>query len=349
MASRWIVVAGAGILALCSLLPEGMGADPAAPQFVYVCQDAGAGGFQAWPDVCRLKDGRLMCAFYGGYAHGSPPSSQHPKSGGIFYCTSRDEGHSWSKVNVLYDGPDDEHDASLVQLKNGRIICNFFIERYADGKNGASLGTWIMTSDDLAKTWSKPRQVYAPPYYTSSPIRELSDGRLLLPLYKATPSTAAGAVGISDDGGATWSKAVDIPNGGHRLDAETDVIELTDGSLYAVQRPVMSFSVSKDRGNTWSVSKPIGFPGHAPYLLRTRDGIIVLAHRVPGTSLHYSLDEGKSWSDNVPVDVVGGAYPSMVNLKDGSVLIVYYEEGAGSSIRAKRFRAMRGGIEWLVP
>lgn len=30
------------------------------PQFVYVCQDAGAGGYEAFPDVCRLQDGRLM-------------------------------------------------------------------------------------------------------------------------------------------------------------------------------------------------------------------------------------------------------------------------------------------------
>jgi hypothetical protein len=111
----------------------------------------------------------------------------------------------------------------------------------------------------------------------------------------------------------------------------------------------MCWSVSKDRGKTWSVSKPIGFPGHCPYLLRTRDGILLLAHRIPATSLHYSLDEGKTWSKNVPVDGVGGAYPSMVNLKDGTVLIVYYEEGAGSSIRCKRLRATKAGIEWLAP
>ena len=80
-------------------------------------------------------------------------------------------------------------------------------------------------------------------------------------------------------------------------------------------------------------------PGHCPYFLRTRDGIILLAHRLPTTSLHYSLDECQTWSQNVLVDTVGGAYPSMVNLKDGTVLIVYYEEGAGSSIRCKRFRA----------
>ncbi|GAI49430.1 unnamed protein product, partial [marine sediment metagenome] len=134
----------------------------------------------------------------------------------------------------------------------------------------------------------------------------------------------------------------------------TDVIELAvlpgeEGTLYAAQRPQMCFSVSKDRGNTWSVSKPIGFPGHCPYFLRTRDGIILLAHRVPSTSLHLSLDECKTWSKNIPIDSVGGAYPSMVNLKDGSVLIVYYEEGAGSSIRCKRLRATKSGIEWLPP
>ncbi len=38
----------------------------------------------------------------------------------------------------------------------------------------------------------------------------------------------------------------------------------------------------------------------------------------------------------------------MVNLRDGSVLIVYYEEGAGSSIRAKRFRISDGGVQWLT-
>lgn len=73
-----------------------------------------------------------------------------------------------------------------------------------------------------------------------------------------------------------------------------------------------------------------------------------MAHRLPDTSLHYSTDECKTWSDNILVDHVGGAYPSMVTLNDGSILIVYYEEGAGSSIRAKCFRATSNGIEWIL-
>ena len=44
---------------------------------------------------------------------------------------------------------------------------------------------------------------------------------------------------------------------------------------------------------------------------------------------------------------MAGGYPSIVDLKDGSELIAYYEEGTGSTIRVKRFLATADGIEWL--
>jgi hypothetical protein len=316
--------------------------------FVYVCQDGGAGGYEAFPDVCRLQDGRLMAVFYDGYTHVSLPSETLPHGGRVTCCTSSDEGQTWSEPAVLYDGPLDDRDPSIVQLKNGRLICNFFSLGNSDDSKLSWIGhgAWLVTSDDLGRTWSAPRQI-TPDAYCSAPIRELSDGRLIVGLYRETNGLSHGAVAYSDDGGDTWSAVVDIDNGGYKLDAETDIIELRDGTLYAAQRPTMCFSVSTDRGRSWSVSKPIGFEGHCPYFLRTPDNIILLAHRLPSTSLHYSLDEGKTWSENVMVDNVIGAYPSMVNLKDGSVLIVYYEEGAGSSIRAKRFRVTAEGVQWL--
>lgn len=330
-----------------ALQPQGEFRIPPRP-FKFVCQDAGAGGYEAFPDVCRLSDGRLMSVFYAGYGHVSLPTDRLPMGGRVAFCMSSDEGRTWNKAGVLYDGPHDDRDPSIVQLKTGRLICNFFsLGKSGDPKkNWIGHGSWLVTSDDLGRTWSKPRQV-APDAGCSSPVRELSDGRLILGMYRETKGVANGAVIFSDDDGDTWSKVIDIDNGGHRLDAETDIIELKDGTLYAAQRPKMCFSVSKDRGKTWTVSKPMGFAGHCPYFLRTRDNIILLAHRVPSTSLHYSLDECKTWSKNVLIDGVDGAYPSMVNLKDGSVLVVYYEEGGGSNIRAKRFRATRDGIEWL--
>lgn len=321
------------------------------PMFTHVCTDANAGAYEAFPDVCRLSDGRLMSVFYAGYGHVALPNEQLPKGGRVSYCVSEDEGVTWSAAKVLYDGPDDDRDPSIMQTKSGKLICNFFSLRKKEGAERAwdGLGSWMVTSLDLGKTWSEPKQI-AENYYCSSPVRQLSGGRLILGLYAEEDDESWGAVTISDDDGETWSDVIDIDNGGMRLDAETDIIELKNGDLFAAQRgrgETMAWSRSKDRGLTWSVSVPFGFPGHCPYLHRTVDDVILMAHRLPATSLHYSVDECETWSDNVQVDAVGGAYPSMVNLDDGSVLIVYYEEGSGSNIRARRLRASKEGIEWI--
>ena len=316
-------------------------------EFVYVCRDAGAGAYEAFPDVCRLADGRLFCVFYAGYGHVAMPTEALPNGGRVSGCYSSDEGRTWTPAQTVFDGPDDDRDPSITQLSDGRLVCAFFTLR-KKGEGYRGIGTWLVESADAGQTWTGLRCVS--PYYASAPVRELADGRLILGLYMETGEDAFGAATISTDKGATWSPPIDIPNGGLRLDAETDIIALKDGRLYAAQRTAsesMRFSTSADGGKTWSVSEPMGFPGHSPYLHRTPDGIIVCAHRIPNTSLHYSLDECQTWSDAVPVDQVGGAYPSMVTLNDGSTLIVYYEEGEGSSIRARKFRATAAGIEWM--
>jgi len=330
-------------------------AELAGGEFVHVCRDGGAGGYEAFPDVCRLGDGRLMSVFYAGYDHVSLPTARWPKGGRIDYAISGDGGRTWSKPGLLYDGPDDDRDPSIVELPSGKLLCNFFSLRRKPGADGAAgawdgLGTWLVESSDGGRTWSPPRLV-SPDYYCSSPIRVLPDGRLMLGLYRQEGEKAWGAVAVSGDDGRTWGSVVDIPNGGFKLDAETDVIALEDGRILAAQREPatsMASSTSSDGGRTWSVSRAMGFPGHCPYLLRTKGGVIVLAHRLPQTSLHYSFDEGSTWSGNVVVDDVIGAYPSMAELEDGSVLIVYYEEGAGSNVRARRFRVGPGGLEWLA-
>jgi hypothetical protein len=106
----------------------------------------------------------------------------------------------------------------------------------------------------------------------------------------------------------------------------------------------MHFAISEDSGKTWGPVKSFGFKGHCPYFLRHSSGVILLGHRVPATSLHWTADEGKWWNGPVQIDTEGGAYPSLVELPDGLVYCVYYEEGKESSIRGVRLRADTKGV-----
>ena len=63
--------------------------------------------------------------------------------------------------------------------------------------------------------------------------------------------------------------------------------------------------------------------------------------------MHISRDEAKTWQGPCLIDETPGAYPSTVELKDGTVLAVYYEEGENSAVRARRFRLNAAGIHFL--
>ncbi len=330
--------------------PEPTEATPA-HRYVTVTRGQGSFGYAAFPDVCRLNDGRLMAVFYAGYGHVSHPSADYPKGGRICAVYSYDDGRSWTVPQIVADTGYDDRDPSVVQLEDGRILCNFFALT-PDGVSGERLVTKLTESADGGLTWSAPVTVYEG-YAVSSPIRVLSNGTLLMPLYRQANNTAWGAAGLSYDQGVTWEKPVTIPRNGFRLDAETDIIQRNDGTLYAVQRYEMAYSVSADYGKTWSPSRSIGFHGQCPYLYRAPNGVVVMALReelsATQTTIRVSLDDCKTWSKPVVVDNVPGAYASIAGRRDGSLLILYYEEGSGSNIRARCFTVDdSGNVEWKL-
>jgi len=302
-----------------------------------IVTDAGAGGYQAFPDVCRLPNGDLFCVFYAGYTHVSQPAPQLPNGGRVCAVRSADDGQTWSLAEIVVDTPLDDRDPSVACLPDGTLLCTFFTY----GKN-TECDTCLVRSRDGGKTWSAP-EVIVPSFATSTPIRRLRSGRLVLPVYTVDGNgkRAYAAVCLSEDRGQTWSAPHPIGLHAGRVLDETDIFERQDGSLLAVMREVMCGSVSNDGGQTWGPVYELGFPGHCPALLLTSDGVLLMAHRVPQTSLHYSTDEGRTWQGPVLIDKVIGAYPSLVMQKDGNVLCVYYEEGTNSAIRAVTLRVTR--------
>jgi sialidase-1 len=123
-ASALLMILMAGIL-FAGQVPTG-GSLPglrAGRDYVVVCRDGGAGGYEAFPDVCRLSDGRLMSVFYASYDHVGLPNERWPKGGRIDCAFSSDEGRTWSAARVLFDGPDDDRDPSIVQ--GGCFVISF--------------------------------------------------------------------------------------------------------------------------------------------------------------------------------------------------------------------------------
>jgi hypothetical protein len=92
-----------------------------------------------------------------------------------------------------------------------------------------------------------------------------------------------------------------------------------------------------DGGATWSAYEDLGFVGHAPYLYRLSNGVIVSAFRwlndaftSTNVDFIYSVDEGATWSALVPIlepQTVEVGYPSILELEGDRMLVVFYVGG----------------------
>lgn len=324
--------------------------EPVSP-YKIISRGAVTGEYQGFPDACRLHNGDIAVVFYAGYDHISYPNAEYPTGGKICLTRSSNEGRNWSEPVIIYDDEYDNRDPHIAQLSNGTLICSFFsLNRSDEYPQGYECtGPQIIRSLNGGNTWEAKGELIptdTPNWVCSAPVREFPNGICILPIYHQGSDGAWGGIVRSHDHGATWSREISIgKESALFLPAETDVILLEDGSLYAAMRgdqgKHMHFATSSDWGLTWSEVKDIGFIGHAPHFNRLSTGEILLAYRGSNTNLRVSRDEGKTWLGPYVIDIPWGAYPATVELKDGSVLAIYYTDGAGSRVRALRFRLPR--------
>ena len=103
---------------------------------------------------------------------------------------------------------------------------------------------------------------------------------------------------------------------------------------------------SEDGGRTWgsviTIAKP-GFQGGGTTVDETTGHILAFVekHHPPAPlSVYRSEDHGKTWSEPITIsgDGAGGdlGYPTTVQLDDGSLVTVWYEQMAGSTFAVLR-------------
>jgi hypothetical protein len=213
-------------------------------------------------------------------------------------------------------------------------------DRMTPQQRQATLGQWMIRSTDGGLSWSAryPSIVNSP----HGPI-QLRDGRVLYAGKELWTGKQRIGVCQSTDDGQTWDWLAEIPTRPGDSSAayhELHAVEATDGTLIAQIRNHNKANnletlqtESTDGGKSWSMPHSIGVWGFPSFLLRLRDGRLLMTYghrRAPlGNQARLSADHGKTWSEPLLICTDGASgdlgYPSTVELSDGSLLTIWYE------------------------
>lgn len=301
-------------------------------------------------DFIQLKDGRLMFV----YTHFTGGGSDHA-AGHLAGRFSRDGGLTWTRKDTVVlanEGGFNVMSVSLLRLRDGRIAL-FYLRK----NSLEDCRPFLRTSDDEAKTWSKPVSVIKQPvgYYVmnNDRVAQTKSGRLIcpvalhnLPEYQSPDWNGKLMCYFSDDSGNTWRRSRSVLRGekadGKRITfQEPGVVELSDGRLMMYVRTgegSQYLSWSQDNGNTWTDPLPSNIkspkspatieriPGTEDLLMAWNDHSSIPAtlrgKRTP-FAVAISRDSGKSWRQTRTLedDVNGWYCYTAMDFVDGRVLL----------------------------
>lgn len=275
------------------------------------------------PSVTTLSNGDIVLNYFQ-YIYQTTTGDGNLGVHQIFYGRSSDDGQTWG-------------DFTMVPSGSGLAM---------DYPN-AEIGSDLLWNDGNGN----PVVVTA----CSNPIVEIGD-RLFSQNYggnawnSANPSAPKSYISlfISDDSGATWSEQMIAPGVSQdtwlqepsllALDEENWIVHLRTASGSSPGNPGYLWQIrTDDGGQTWGDYLQFDFIGHAPYLYRLSNGVVLSAFRwlndtYTSTNVNfiYSTDNGETWSEMISIiepQTVEVGYPSILELADNRMLIVYYFGG----------------------
>lgn len=308
-------------------------------------------GWQRIMSLVRTPGGDLLCYFYSRKGSGNEPE--------FFSSRSKDNGCTWSPPQAL-----------------GESVSKFCLHRLPDGRlikitRAEKEGEFFMAeSQDDGYTWLPPETIYSDPTGLGQ-LLNLQDGSLLtftaasyeplkndLNLWTWGSHHCQAFFLRSTDGGRTWSEAMSLDTPfdreGQALDGNLDLTEVSavqmgDGRILALVRPIYSpwmwETWSSDGGVTWQPCVRGPFPGYAtPNIPRTASGAILVAHRLPGLTIHTSLDDGHTWDEGTTIDSGLWAMGEMIEIEPNLILYIY-NDSFERKLRTQFIRVTPGGLE----
>ena len=323
----------------------------------------GLGDFIGWVgDMVRLMNGDLLFTHSAGYWHvsfatpivlsenlvesykksGLDLNHKAPTGGRIMACRSSDNGKTWTKPELVYDGKLDAGPSATCVTDKGTVIqiINVQASWYGfpeapDGHQKLNTRQLYIRSTDHGRTWSNPRPLKSSgTYYTRgrSRILQLPDGGLLWMCYDMNKggSLLDGTIHRSDDDGKTWRIVSIIRRRkpvGDQFDAKELVVSGDVDRFLNLGSPKDEKWIDTDEGD----------------LGRLSSGRLVLVVRPDGGTL-VSDDQAKTWKQ---ISRVGPKYvyaPHLVVLRDDTLVLT-----AGGSGGQCVFLSTDGGKSWSKP
>jgi len=317
-----------------------------------------------FPVLIKLDDGSLGAVIRGGAPHLGI-------QGRLDWIHSEDGGRTWSKPTVIVDSQWDDRNPALGQMPDGTVVMAYAEASTYDpqGKFDGEYGTYEMfyvLSADRGKTWSEKIAPPHGPIKSGSPFGRivlLTDGTALMPVYGSLDPDYKGPIKApkgtrrmtlivrSKDNGRTWGDrslvAVD-----HN---EMSLLPLPDGRIIAGLRTgsgALSVAESSDGGRTWSEPEPLTRRNHHPCdlcLLESSRIVLAFGNRIVpyGVGATVSGDGGRTWDYDHRALLAATSmnrdcgYPSLVQLDDGTLVMMYYSVGTQEKPSEKMALAVR--------
>ena len=211
-------------------------------------------------------------------------------------------------------------------------------------------GSFVRITDDSFNTISKPYKIPVSTPHGPALLHDGSIGYLGKEMHDENSNIKPNTLYYfkSEDEGKTFKKISKIPIP-EDMDLtqfhEPHVVEYEKDKLFGVYRThngknpdlriTMYFTSSNDGGKTWETLRPSGIDGLPPHLTLLNDGRILLSYtrRNEPNQIEavISNDGGKTFGETIIVEKLPQhkyegdfGYPASVQLKDGSILTVYY-------------------------
>ena len=322
--------------------------------------------YEAFPDVCLLPTGKLLCLYRESDTHVAGTSR-------IMLTESEDRGHSWSEprpFDVRRSFAENRsvwHDPRITRLDDGRLVVNGLTQVFPDEAESETFPesrscyqTYLWFSEDEGKTWTQPHLTEIEGL-CSGRVLVLRDDLWLLAMRRASirfPGAMRVQVAYSFDGGLSWPMSAMVAEQDGFMHDESSIAPLPDGSLVCVMREERHttlpshYVISEDQGRTWSKPRPSPFYGDRPAVGLLQSGLLLVTYRnvepAPGEKKLKAGRNPGTWAwlgDLMGLKGAGGTsrlleiahdssgnhgdwgYTGWVQFDDGEIFCVYHHRG----------------------